>query len=1384
MANTIMSAKNSFQDGLILDFSPENTSATSMTAALNATLITFNGNEMALQNDMGNGRVETAFLPEGYVPVGTCEFGDIIYIVSYNPLLDKSQIGCFPSPERNISTEEIGGLKQSLSWNDFQETNDNINPNGKLKTASVKKIIYSKGLNPGDKYIIYASRDLERNSNNITDYGNSERIYGANPKFLRIHIVSIEDSGKINFLDSTVKWYNNNYFIQTMAKDQVTLSPDIDSYRSLVSSAYTTFQSKISGKLALLIELEKINTFDCSYTVYPKESKDSSGNPKKDALGNFIKDFYVYFNISWKSLDNKINPQEVIISDLSWPRDKNGLLYYKENTGQTEELYYTSNNKYNWTSGNNRYSITINAGEKTINEETVISLLQKKENELPVEGRYYINPQTYSEGKYYNGGKVINDVEIKDNIINNIFEKPVTKHAFTLANVPFKDSKGNYYDLSNFIANYSLIPAMPYGALEDLKVSGTIDFSKVGTGFINLKEWHYYNDGNISTLKWGMEAYPEEGKQISQVSFSFYDNNGLAAVYNVSQKDSYSGTFTEVIQLGAEGSNPNLSIYDINGNIITHPGYGPLDVTSVDQETLNELITNKIYIKRNNAYYINDAGCLYPNFLYYVIVTVKYQQKDELGNFITGTGTTKEFYRYYWTNTLMNRYYYNNLDFINVSPEIEFSLDSVFSSNSNFDMPLPEGDLGKYVIDKSSTQAQPDSSTIITDTMGCMRQTIQSKNTNQGNLTLNIYPQLNDSYGSFAFDEAKLQYINYTIGFSNEQLSNTSYDIKYSDRYPGTEALLIGPNIINRDNDEESYISQLQEISSDYSTWEDWFSLKPVQSKSGNPNIKYYNTEGEEHNTTENYQVTIDALEAYRGIAFNLQGALHSKIAASTTSPQNIDAIVYKPIITSSEDFSKYNISYSPGGFYFQQLLTTGQWGDKDPGIVLSTASSTGQGFGTIQLNNIDIDSDKVSQVTNINIGQACLDKSIDAGMFSLLTFWCFSDKDTIEDIDNSPKQTGDYGDKDNRDGSVELFQNDTNKSVKSWQNNWVSKLSSAASQSMYCLRRPEKEKTQRDNTSLKWGTDLQSSINTLAALVVKNSNGYYTLYNNFCSFYPRSGSDADQRFSYKNGSALNGCYTTAQMVASLLSKIYIKSSETEPIEDNQISNIITCSNYNWNLNKDIVISTNYSGDNKSLLSLNGINYKEYYNQLSHWISSNTKDNSFNILINLNKVHTIQFEYQVPYNINYLEKKYQSISTSQKFVLVKDIVESSSKGNKSLTEPPFEGNFAFLTDDEIFVDKPFYKEAFSNAHYNLSIPTLTTSLSNSDNKLRFDTNALQNIVVNGNDIEFSSNYTGSTSNPYRLLMIGGNTKDTLKKKCWITMYKDNKFINLPELTII
>ena len=61
MADVIKKATNTFTKGLVMDFSPERTQNEVLTNALNATLLTFNGNEMSLQNDMGNARVETAF---------------------------------------------------------------------------------------------------------------------------------------------------------------------------------------------------------------------------------------------------------------------------------------------------------------------------------------------------------------------------------------------------------------------------------------------------------------------------------------------------------------------------------------------------------------------------------------------------------------------------------------------------------------------------------------------------------------------------------------------------------------------------------------------------------------------------------------------------------------------------------------------------------------------------------------------------------------------------------------------------------------------------------------------------------------------------------------------------------------------------------------------------------------------------------------------------------------------------------------------------------------------------------------------------------------------------------------------------------------------------
>ena len=274
MADIIKKATNKFTKGLVMDFSPENTSNEVLTNALNATLLTFNGNELSLQNDMGNARVETAFLPEGYIPVGSCEYGGIIYIVSYNPLEDKSQIGCFPSPERNISSDELGMATQRLTSEDFVDTLGNITHN----TKSV--LLKEDKLNPGDKFIISATESIYQNALKDLLQKDSDGVYKQkdNP-IIALNIVSIEDSGKIVYLNSDVMQYKNgdySYYILGKKPGGSNLQPtDIDSYRSVVCSGYNVFKSKTSGKLAILAELIMVDSYSVTHSIKQNPLRDN-----------------------------------------------------------------------------------------------------------------------------------------------------------------------------------------------------------------------------------------------------------------------------------------------------------------------------------------------------------------------------------------------------------------------------------------------------------------------------------------------------------------------------------------------------------------------------------------------------------------------------------------------------------------------------------------------------------------------------------------------------------------------------------------------------------------------------------------------------------------------------------------------------------------------------------------------------------------------------------------------------------------------------------------------------------------------------------------------------------------------------------------------------
>lgn len=342
MAEIIRKAVNKFTKGLIMDFSPENTKNDTLTHALNATLLTFNGNELSLQNDMGNARVETAYLPEGYIPVGTCEYGGIIYIVSYNPLEDKSQIGCFPSPERNVSNDELGELNATLNNADFQKDEEIYS--GELKNSSKLVLLKHDSLNPGDKFIICANDDLYNES--LKDLLKDSAPI-ANPR-IALNVVSIEDSGKITYLNSDLRNYNTangTYHILGTKEpnNQESVKKDIDDYRNVLSSGYNVFRSKTSGKLAILAELVMIDSFSLTHNVIPKTFTKYEGDSAEEMVDPGYFDVVLYSDIAPQVTTENFNTVPKL--RYYYLKESQGYL----TCGSTEKTLFTDNGAYDST---------------------------------------------------------------------------------------------------------------------------------------------------------------------------------------------------------------------------------------------------------------------------------------------------------------------------------------------------------------------------------------------------------------------------------------------------------------------------------------------------------------------------------------------------------------------------------------------------------------------------------------------------------------------------------------------------------------------------------------------------------------------------------------------------------------------------------------------------------------------------------------------------------------------------------------------------------------------------------------------------------------------------------------------------------------------------
>ena len=695
MANVIKKAINRWTKGLVMDFSPENTRNEVLTHALNATLLTFNGNEMSLQNDMGNARVETAYLPEGYIPVGTCEYGGIIYIVSYNPLEDKSQIGCFPSPERNISSDELGeSTETSITFSDFQKTNSNGELTGELKNISKYVLLKNDKLNPGDKFIIYANESIsDEQLVGLEKFNGSKFEPASSNPILALNIVSIEDSGKITYLNSDVinyeYQYNNTYRYHILGKsvtgsDNTLSTPDLDAYRNVLSSGYSVFKSKTSGKLAILAELIAIDSYSVTHRV--EEVKDVNGQIVPDKY-NII----LYPEISCEETNKKYG----ITPKLSYYYLEESNLKLRLNTNSPDSTDYVEN-------GIDYRPLFINTLQRwNINTSFINTKLSDIFNVTELDPSHTSLTLTQLYSQYYTGVEYTNPF---------YFYQPETYHekvfdiqndeynAINLGSIVLPENTNGVNQPQSYelplVYKYTIVPCMNYGKLQNLAVSNTIDFLNINNfSASKFNVWKYRVDGPTIHLQFGAEIYDTHVSPVSALVFEFYDLWGFAGSIIIDNKKAYSGTFTKILTLNTIGQLSNKKVPFIQNIGDQNTGnYNTIyqrNINTIQNYALDTCFLNEQEIKFDNDIgwrtiddkdIENDCGTLYPNLIYGVKA---YFVQEDPNDPSQKTFTFKDQF-FMFTNPLFNDYYYIQNNFNNLNnPELDFVFVSRIKDSSS-----------------------------------------------------------------------------------------------------------------------------------------------------------------------------------------------------------------------------------------------------------------------------------------------------------------------------------------------------------------------------------------------------------------------------------------------------------------------------------------------------------------------------------------------------------------------------------------------------------------------------------------------------------------------------------------------------------------------------
>lgn len=559
-----MQAQNTFNEGMVLDNHPLMTPNTVLTDALNATLVTMNGNEMVLQNDMGNAKVENAKLPPGYIPIGMKEYGGIIYIACYNPLTNKGQIGCFPSPQRQKTATQISEITPTFKFPDvtyIKEENDE--EWYKINSLLTKCEIFPKGtiIRSGDKFSVglpissmFGTDNIDSTGENfISNYDNVENGLVKTPmnRMYTFGVATLDNNGQLRDITNQLKRYKGGQQVQfsnidsdlykfncgywqnemsTEDKDGLVSSELMD--QTNVQSKLNTYNSKLFGRLFLYAKYNTVQSIEVSVIGYKKlDDNNTINNPIY--TGHTDSDY----------------------SDVELPLIQNQK--YLQIDSKILLLIYV-NYKYNCPDGS-----------KSLNSKNLVE---------PLEGyKYYFDKSNQN---------IIRGIQfiINNNSIYNLpFSIPndYNKNYNLGYGYPLYDKITNIYSFSQvytlplnttdkiswtaYPVTYFYDNGLKFGEIPDESVSGELNPDNINSGKMELNAWRYYVNNDRVLLTWGFESYPRENDVISEVSFSFYDvaYNTLKWKFFTKERVSYNGEFNENFDISnfiSDSSNYNTSV--------------------------------------------------------------------------------------------------------------------------------------------------------------------------------------------------------------------------------------------------------------------------------------------------------------------------------------------------------------------------------------------------------------------------------------------------------------------------------------------------------------------------------------------------------------------------------------------------------------------------------------------------------------------------------------------------------------------------------------------------------------------------------------------------------------------------------------------------------